>query len=401
MRILIVGGGLAGLSLLRLLHDAGHDVRVVERADRFRRVGYGIGLWGDTWRMLGQLGVADSAGRAGVPVSRWEVRDARGQVLSVLEPPSGEAGSLTRHDAAQLSFTVIHRADLHQAIRAAVPDDRILMGTGVRAIEQDRGGATVTLTDGRPERADLVVGADGVNSRVRELVFGQGARNLGTAAWAFWVPDRVDVPDGFTELWGADGKALLVGGVAGKRMATLCMPVAPGTDIGDPLSYAQARAGEWVLPELLEAVAEAGEDVFFDRNRVVRPNRLHRGRVVLIGDAAHAVHPIVGMGASLALEDASVLADELDGAWRKNRDRPARGNRDVPPEITHMALDRFTRRRRGPVRRAHVEAALARRLVLTGATPIQATRNLLAARTPVFEWFFARQAQRSPGCVPE
>lgn len=139
MRVLIVGAGLAGLSLYRLLNAGGHEVRVIERAEHFGQVGYGIVIWGGTWRVLERLGVADAASRAGVSVSRWEVRDADGRPLRAFTPQQGQHGrgaGQTRSEEPERPFAVIHRGDLHDALRAGVPGGAITMGTSIRSVEQ-------------------------------------------------------------------------------------------------------------------------------------------------------------------------------------------------------------------------------------------------------------------------
>lgn len=389
--MLIVGAGLAGLTAFRLLRAEGHEVQLVEQARRFDRRGYGIGLWSNAWRVLEDAGAADAVFRAGVTVDYWEVRDAAGRVLQGLRPQREGTGRFTVQEDTRRPFTVIHRADLHEALGTRVPNDVVTMGTTVRDVAQDDNGVTVTLSDGARERADVLVGADGVHSRVRELVFGSTPRDLGTAAWAFWVPDGIELPDGFTEMWGENGKALLVVGVSGTRMATLSMPVPAQAAIEDPLAYLKARSREWILPDVIDRVTETGGDVFFDRNRRVDLARFDRGRVVLLGDAAHALHPIVGMGASLAMEDAWVLSDQLGAAGGRGSSERAAHHED-PERLVYGALGGFTSRRRGPARRAQREAEITSRLVLTESLLVRTARNVLAARTPLFHWFFARQA---------
>ncbi|GAA3730282.1 FAD-dependent oxidoreductase [Salinactinospora qingdaonensis] len=375
MRVLIVGAGLAGMSLYRLLRQDGHEVRLADRAPRFDRRGYGIVLWSNAWQVLERAGAAESAAAAGVAVHHWEVRDADGRRLRSFSPQRTWADPSVG-SAARRPFTVIHRADLHEALREGVPAEAVRLDTTLRDVRQDATGVTVTWSDGEKERADVLVGADGVHSQVREIVFGRSSRDLGTAAWAFWVPTTVDMTDGFTELWGKDGKAVLIGGITGHRMATVAAPSPPGLIPDNPLGHLREITNEWGLSDILRAVAAEGGDVFFDRNREVRLSGFDAGRVVLVGDAAHALHPIVGMGASLALEDAWVLADQLRGG--------------LTPDASHSELAGFTRRRRAPIRRFMREAALMQRLILTGNPLVGALRNALV-RTPILERFFAQQ----------
>lgn len=160
------------------------------------------------------------------------------------------------------------------------------------------------------------------------------------------------------------------------------MPVPADTSIDDPLAHLRSRAHEWLLPEILDSVANNDMDVFFGRDHEVRVPRFHRGRVALIGDAAHAFHPIVGMGASMALRDACTLADTLGNQ---------RGDAasDVPTAFEH-----YTRRRRGKVRRTRLQAAAARATVLSTRPTVRFVRDRLARSTSLVTNLFDVEAKR-------
>lgn len=215
MRVLIAGAGPAGLALYRLLSADGHHVRLVERAARFDHIGYGIGLWGSAWRALERIGAADAAWQSAVPVDTWRIRDAEGTLLA-------KAGPTTQRQLPP--FAVIHRADLHTALLADVPHRDLTMNTTITEVRKHEREVHVRLSDESTQHCDALIGADGVHSDTRRLVFGTSQHDIGTAAWAFRIPQDVDLPDGFTELWGRDGKAMLIVSTGSTRLAPSTCP---------------------------------------------------------------------------------------------------------------------------------------------------------------------------------
>ena len=366
--VLIVGGGIAGLALAGFLRRRDVEPTVVERADEWGRVGWGIGLWGNGIRVLSALGVADSVLEAGTSPDAFAVRAGGGERLAEVEIPGRE------------TFLAVHRADLHAALREAVPDRLVRMETTPESSERTGDDARVALSDGSRERYDAVVGADGVHSTVREQCFEDGSWTLedrGTAVWSFWLPEdaNVEPPGATTSVWGT-GTEAFVGDVGGRGLVNLATRMDPAETPDPPaldrLEGVAAGVG-WRLPAFVDAIDER-TDVFFDRNRAVDVERWHRDRVCLIGDAAHAVHPISGMGAALALEDAYVLADELTGTG------------DV-----ETAFGNFEERRRDRVERVQRAARIEARLTFTRSALLAGLRDALVRWTPAMEWFVDRQ----------
>ncbi|MDZ7705486.1 MAG: FAD-dependent monooxygenase [Trueperaceae bacterium] len=368
MKVLISGGGIAGCALANFLRRHDHHVDIIDKASSWERAGYGISLWTNGIRVLEKLGLDQRFFDIGEAIHTWTLRDDDGEVLSTLD--------LSGMDGPPL--TAIHRADLHRIVREAIPGVPLSMDTTVEKLEQDDGGVDVTLSGGRQERYDLVVGADGIRSGVRELVFDDWHfDDTHTAVWSFWIPDDVSVPEGFTELWGERGKVLLSAPVAGRHMASFAAPVDDEIR-GDALDSLRRRVegDDWLIPDIVGQLSDDAA-IFHDRLLQVSAPTWSRGRVVLVGDAAHALHPIVGMGASLALEDADVLADAL-----ANHDRVEEG------------LEHFTKQRQPHVASVRREAYLTRKMTFTRSELLSGMRNLLVRHTPVLELFFRFQNSR-------
>jgi 2-polyprenyl-6-methoxyphenol hydroxylase-like FAD-dependent oxidoreductase len=362
--VLVVGAGLAGLALAGFCRQRGLRVDLIERVEAWDRVGYGIGLWGNGLRACEELGVDDAIRSAGRPVDRFEMRT-----------PDGERLSATTFDPPP--FVAVHRADLHAALREAVPGEWIRMGTTVDRLVEGEDGVDVTLSDGTERRYELVVGADGVHSRVRDLALSAAAWRLEdrpTVAWSFWT-DR-EVPDATVDVW-TPGAEAFVTRVDGRGLVNVGAAMDPdetpsGPAIGE-LERVARRLG-WEVPLL---VAARAAEPFYDRSQEVHAERWasEGGRVLLVGDAAHAVHPISGQGATLALEDAYALAGEL----ARTPDRPDR------------AVEPFVDRRRGRVDRMQRDARFEERATFAESRLLGVVRNALVAHTPVLEWFVERQ----------
>ena len=331
MRIVIVGAGIAGMSLAHELQRQGiEDVVVLERAHAFAHVGAGIhlGPWG--MAVLDANGVGESVRRRGLSYPSRAYYDRRGQFLGRID----FEGLARQHGGPTGAF--IRRAALHECLAEAVPQAELLTGVDITSVADSGGGVRVETSTHGTFDADLLVGCDGLHSLVRTHLLGVKEQPLGKRS----LRGIVDAPDDLAEVEIYRGAGSTIGlaridGI-GHAYAWTHVPAGmPGIDplpedpaavLADLLSgYAAPRMRE--LAERLTRATVVAADLF----EVTVPT-WWRGRVVLAGDAAHAMSPSAGSGGAMAFEDAAVLARKLASAMA--------GACSI-----EEALDRYTRAR--------------------------------------------------------
>lgn len=328
MRALVVGGGIGGLTAGIALRQAGFAVDLYERAPAIREVGAGISLWPNALRVLDELRVGTSVRELGAAQGDGRLLTASGRTLIELSMRAieVECGS---------PVLMLHRASLIEALRAGFGDHGIHLGHELRDVSEADGRVRVTFANGARAEGDVLVGADGWRSAVRARIFPSSrAAYVGYAGLRAVVP----CPPGLTqtsESWGPGARFGLVPLVDG-RLYWFAVWNAPE---GEVLSPAERRERAlrtfrgWHAP--IEDVIRATDPaaiLFDDVREVVDLPAWTLGRIVLLGDAAHAMTPNLGQGGCAAIEDAYVLADCL--------------GRTAPVED---ALDRYQRLRRGRV----------------------------------------------------
>jgi 2-polyprenyl-6-methoxyphenol hydroxylase-like FAD-dependent oxidoreductase len=308
VRILIVGGGIAGLAMGRALRLRGLDAEIVERDDAWRIAGAGVYVPGNGVAALGRLGLADEVIARGHLVQRRRLADHRGRVLIDFDEAGFWGGASPP--------IALHRRDLHQILLAGVAGVPLRLGTTAESMEDDGDLVHVRFGDGTTAAYDLVVGADGVHSRVRtSAIGGPTARLVGQVGWRYVIDGHPDIA-GWNGYLARD-RAFLALAIGGGRV--YCYADVRSADPRDPTSGDRARLialfREFAepVPSLLDQAPPAAE-IWFSPIEEVWPPTWSRGRVVLIGDAAHASSPNMAEGASMAIEDAVVLAELLAGA---------------------------------------------------------------------------------------
>lgn len=308
-RILIVGGGIGGLSAAAALHTCGFAAELIECGPSWRTVGAGIAVQPNGMRVLRTLGVGTAVERAGTVIRYWDFCDEQDQVLSETDLAAlwGDVGQ----------FVGIARRELQRALLAGAAAVPSRLGTSITSLTQDTDRVSVVFSDGSTSTYDLVIGADGIESVVRELAFnGPAPVYGGQMVWRSIVPVR---PRGLTHLQCLLGEGCFFGLCPVGGDSTYGFANVAGPRVHDPVQGRLARLRERfasfadIVQEYLAAL-ESDSDVHCSAIEWLEEERWCTGRVVLVGDAAHASSPMMGQGGSLAVEDAVVLADSLRAA---------------------------------------------------------------------------------------
>jgi 2-polyprenyl-6-methoxyphenol hydroxylase-like FAD-dependent oxidoreductase len=316
MKLLISGGGIAGLTLAFWLHSHGHEPLVVEKSSRLRDEGYMIDFFGPGYEASEKMSILSEIEGIHYQIPR----------LAFLGPSGKERFSLGYATLRKNLFGDRHfnfmRGDLERLLYSKIEDRvEVRLGTEVASFEQDGAQVRVKLTNGSTDTFDVLVGADGVHSRTRQLAFGPDdsfERPLGYYTAAFIVDDpkiREGVGDAFYTLT-VPGRQVAVYPIRGDRLATFFIHKAEHRlydfsqeMVREELYWAYGGMG-WIVPELLERCLDGG-GVYFDELAQVEMPSWRRGRVVLVGDACGCVSLLAGQGASMAMSGAYTLAEEL------------------------------------------------------------------------------------------
>lgn len=316
LKVLICGGGIAGLGLAWCLQRRGHQAVIVEKSPRLRGEGYMIDFFGPGYDAAERLGLLPDLTSIHRPVERLVFVNRRGD----------ERFALPYARIRQRLFLGRHfnflRGDLEGVLYARVGDALpVRFATTVRVLAQEPDHVRALLSDGTTFEADVVVGADGVHSSVRQLLFGPTdfERPLGFRTAAFIldrVPRGLSLLNDFVTL-NAPSRQVAVYPIGGGRLATFFIHrsdhEAPAPGPAGPLEELRAVYGDlgWIVPELLDhCPTDAG--LYLDSVSQVELPVWSQGRVTLAGDACQCVSLLAGQGASLALAGACLLANELD-----------------------------------------------------------------------------------------
>ena len=297
---IIVGGGIGGLTTAIALEQIGIKVTVLEQAKTFQEIGAGLWLWKNAMHAFELLGLADQVRNAGVQDAHGGIRTWRGEILVPRVP----------HQNDRVSVAIL-RSDLQKTLLSALNSERLQNNADCVNLVQDKQGVTVHINDGRELRADILIGADGIHSKIRANLFGTDSPiYAGFTAWRAVTPYAHDnVPAGVS--WGPGlrfGVMPIIGDrvnwFAGRRMAagTADAPAGRKHEIAELFR-------DWFDP--IPALIDATNTTNIIRNDIYRVPRLRswtKGRVTLLGDAAHAMTPSIGQGACQSIEDALDLA---------------------------------------------------------------------------------------------
>jgi salicylate hydroxylase len=316
LQVAVIGGGIGGLSAGLAMSKAGCDVHVYEQAAKFGEIGAGIQISPNASRLLYRLGLKDAMDAwgvrpAGVHQRRWD--DGR----TLQRAPLGPAVEA----AFGAPYYHFHRGDLAALLAAALPGERAHCRHRLVGIEEKGARVIARFENGASAEADVLVGADGIHSRVRDLSFGpEKPRFTGCVAWRGLVPaERIAHLDieVVSHLWMGPGGHCVHYWVSAKRLMNVVCIVERGTWTGESwtdkgrVADVLARYEGWhpIVRGLIGAFPETFIWALHDRTPL--PNWT-KGRVTLLGDACHPMLPMAAQGAAQAIEDGAALASLLE-----------------------------------------------------------------------------------------
>jgi 2-polyprenyl-6-methoxyphenol hydroxylase-like FAD-dependent oxidoreductase len=356
MRVLIVGAGIAGLTLAGLLRQRGIAPDIVERAPDLEHAGYVLGLHPLGSRILHGLGVHRTFLARSEPLETYTIAGGNGRVIKSFDFHSrnGRFGEVR----------MLARSELLRLLARAASDVDVRKGVTVTAIVPRGERVYVTTSDDKETNYDLVIGADGIHSPIRELVSPQTeAFDSKWACEALWV-ERATVPSSTVfEQWGS-GRFVGFYPTPGK---TGVIAAAPQRILRGPRAEGRGERARRAFRRMRGPAQEAlasfngdAADIFYWKLEDRRAKDWAKGRIVLVGDAACAFLPTAGIGASMAMESAAVLADELSRA----------GAAEIP-----LALANYERRRRKRVEAAQDDSRKLAHRMFASRGPMSWLRN--------------------------
>lgn len=311
--MLISGSGIGGPTLAYWLKAAGFEPTIIEHAPTLRSGGYVIDFWGLGYDIAERMGLIEEINRAGYHIREVRIVDAEGTRISgfgtsvFLELTGGRYVTVSRGALSQLLFKRVNR------------DIETIFGDQIIEIDDQKTHVKVRLESGAERRFDFVVGADGLHSGVRRLVFGPQDRfekRLGYVVAAFEAPGYQPRNEDVYVMYNEPGR--MVGRVSLRGEKTLFLFIF-AEDADTPVHDLPAQKrlvrtkfsnSRWECPSILDALDGAPE-LYFDRVSQIRTEHWSRGRVALVGDAAYCVSLLAGQGSALAMTGAYILAGEL------------------------------------------------------------------------------------------
>lgn len=315
--VLIVGASIAGPALARWLHRYGFTVTVAERAPALRPGGQAVDLRGVAKEVVARMGLFDEVKAACTNTRGMSLVNGENKPLAQLRADQFGGDGL-------IAEIEILRGDLSEVFYAATKDDvEYLFGDHIDTLEQHPDGVTVTFASGATRQFDLIVGADGLHSGLRALVFGpetEFVRDLDLFLAFFSVPNRLELKSWALQYAETHRTAGLRSVHDDSTAVAYFSFVAPRSnydhrDVEAQKALLREHCGDmgWEVPWLLDQLDHA-DDFYFDTCSQIEMPRWSQGRVVLLGDAAFCPSPLSGQGTSLAVIGAYLLAGELASA---------------------------------------------------------------------------------------
>ncbi|MFE4898268.1 FAD-dependent monooxygenase [Peribacillus butanolivorans] len=307
-KVLIVGGGIGGLAAAIALQKKGIKAEIVELQKEWNVYGVGIILQSNALRAIDELGLTEEFLASGTTGSFLHIRDSQGNMI--FEAPTPSSGKFNKTGG--IPRRVLHQILYNAAIQLGT---KIRMGTTVEVIKNIDNGVYVELTDGTSGTYDLLIGADGVKSKVRKLVFGDiEPVFVGQAVWRYSL-NRPKEVENIIMFYGQKAKAGIIP-MTKDSVYIFIVTAEPGNPRKpeDQLHILMREAFKefgGLIAELSEQISDPKEVIYRPLETLLVENPWYRGRILLIGDSAHATVPHLAQGAAIAIEDGLVLGQLL------------------------------------------------------------------------------------------
>lgn len=313
MKVNIVGGGIGGLTLGLALRQQGIDFQVFEAAAELKLVGAGIVIAINGMQIFQRLGIADQIQKAGYPIKLGQITDEKLSVLSDLEFSFFEKEFKT-------SSYAIHRAKLQEILAKNLPPGSLHLNKKLKSYSLSSDSVGAQFEDGTHSSSDVLVGADGIHSRVRQQFLpGARLRYSGQTSWRGVLDFRMDerLSDRTIEAWGRNLRFGIVR-IDHEKVYWFAVACAPLGEKDEPMGTKRHLTELFQLfhPLINEIIQKTPESAIIraDISDLTHLKSWHQDRVVLLGDAAHATTPNLGQGGNQAIEDALCLALEIKKA---------------------------------------------------------------------------------------
>ena len=310
-KVLVVGGGIGGQAVAIAFAKKGVSVEIAERLEEYNVYGVGIIQQANALKALDKIGIADEAMKRGFPYGQVKMFTAGGHNVGVAGPPP--MGKYPSHNG--VSRRILHDVMYDEAISAGV---KYRMGLTVKSIENNEDSVSVVFTDDAEGTYDILIGADGINSEVRKMVFGEFKPNyMGLSVWRYAFKKHEDLDTGYMYY----GKRSKIGFIPMSEDSMYMFLVSsegadnPWIEKSAYIPMMKDYLSEFPI-KIAQDVMEQMTDPDLVNYRPLEASHLpdpwYKNRVIIIGDGAHATVPQLGSGAALAIEDAVVLVDELE-----------------------------------------------------------------------------------------
>jgi 6-hydroxynicotinate 3-monooxygenase len=320
LSIAIIGAGMGGLAAAAALRRVGIDVMVYEQASQFARIGAGIQIGCNAMKVLRQLGLEQRLRAQSFYPRSWNNRDWKTGDIK-FDMIFGESAE----QKFGAPYLLAHRGDLHAALASAVPPECVRLNHKLAGLDEVADGVRLSFANGEAVIADAVIGADGVHSLVRDILFGASPVNF-TGRIAYRTTYPAALLDGFkiddcTKWWGED-RHIVIYYVKPDRSEVYFVTSQPEPEFrieswsakGDVRELRAAFKGfDPQVETVLAACPDVHKWAIVDRDSLVRWTQ---GNVTLLGDACHPMTPYMAQGAAMAIEDAAVLSRCLEGIAR-------------------------------------------------------------------------------------